>query len=128
MAVEAPAPKVLSLFGSGVVRMLNGETGMGGEVSHCHWVALGRWRLTVERVVLGGNHDGSCVFELDVGVVIEVVVRRMRRVGHGRDERLLVSEFTVRIFLSRVIQETLWMLILVQGGVLVLLNERSVLL
>lgn len=97
VAVEAAAAEVLGFFGGCVVCVLDGETGVRGEVGHGHGVAVGGrgvvegtagtacslcWAgATSAGLLLGGDHErGRSVFEFDGGGVVEIVVGLVRRV------------------------------------------------
>lgn len=94
MTVEAAAAEVLSLFGGGVVCMLDGKAGVRREVRHGHGVARGGGGRAVKGG-LGGDDDRSSVFEFYGGVVVmivlEFVVRGVGRGVHGGNKGFAVK-------------------------------------
>lgn len=89
VTIEAPPTEILSLLGSRIICMLDGKTCMGREVGH-HRVMRRRNCRAVEGG-LGGDHNGSGIFQLDRVGVIEFVVRRMRRRVQGRNKVIVLK-------------------------------------
>ena len=78
MAVEAAPAEVLCFFRGGIVRVLDGETNVRGEVGHGHGMA-GRGRRGAEKGHLRKDDDGGSVFEIygGIAIVIEFIERRV---------------------------------------------------
>lgn len=88
VAVEAAAAEVLRLFGGGVVGVLDGEAGVGGEgVGGRGRGGEGLVELVVVVLVVvvrGEVHRGEGVLELDgLGVVVGAHVREGGAADHG---------------------------------------------
>ena len=90
MAVEAATTEILGLLRGGIVSVLDGETGVGGEIGHGDGVTCWGGGVAEERG-LGGDDDGLLVLELyGMGIVegVKVVVGRVGRGGEGVEEGL----------------------------------------